>query len=101
MTARSMAPTVTIVNFISASAVTAVSVTNSTTGESNTYTGSVAANDILEFDGEQKTVKKNGTAVAFSGSFPSLDVGGNLMSVGVTGAVFSAEATIKYKTTYL
>jgi len=93
-------PVVTFI-FTSASSVTAAAVTNETNGASVTYTGSVAANDVLVFDSENLRVLKNGSAVAYAGSFPVLDSGANLMSLSVTGASFAAYCTISHKTTWL
>lgn len=96
-----VAQPVLVLNFLTASSVSAITVTNSTTGESITYTASIAAGDIVVFDSEMKTVTKNGTAVDFSGAFLSLDTGANLISITVTGTSFSLEATYKFKTRYL
>jgi hypothetical protein len=86
--------------FSAASSVTAITVTNSTTGEAITYTGAVAAGDALVFDGENLRVTKNSTAGTFTGAFPTLAVGANLLAVTVTGASFTLSSTIKYRRTY-
>lgn len=91
---------VVIMVFNSASSVTSVAVANSTTGESITYAGSIAAGDVLIFDSEQKTVTKNGTAVSYSGTFPSLDVGANSVRYTIAGT-FSVDTTLKHKQTYI
>lgn len=93
-------PVVTL-NFTAASSVTVVLLENVTTGESITYAGSISASDVLVFDSEQKQVTKNGTAVDFTGAFPSLDVGANLLRVTVTGTSFAAYLTAKHKSSYL
>lgn len=93
-------PVITL-NFDSASSVTVVNVTNITTGEQIQYTGTIATSDILIFDSEQKFVTKNSTQVNYSGSFPSMDVGGNLFAITITGTSFNAYTTITWKTTYL
>jgi phage-related protein len=87
--------------FSSASGVTAVEVENTTTGESITYTGSIAAGDVLVFDSELKRVLKNGVAQDYSGTFPKLNTGTNVVSYTVTGASFAADVTEKHKLTYL
>ncbi len=96
---------IVILNFLSASSITVVNVkrldTDGSTLEEIEYSGTVAANDIFEFDAEAKTVKKNGAEVNYTGSFPVMDVGANIISVTVTGTSFSAECTIKHKTAYL
>ncbi|HYH63805.1 MAG TPA: hypothetical protein VD866_03810, partial [Urbifossiella sp.] len=93
-------PVVTL-NFTAASAVAGATLLNATTGESITYTGSLAAGDILVFDGEQKQVTLNDTVVDYSGAFPTLDVGANLLSATVPGSSFAAYATYKFRRTYL
>lgn len=90
-----------ILIFTAASSVTAATVENTTTGESLTYTGAIAANDILAFDSENKTVTLNGTEVDYSGAFPLLDVDSNVLSFSVTGSAFDVLATTKWKPTYL
>lgn len=90
-----------VLNFSAASSVTAVTVTNGTTGEAITYTGAAAASDVLVFDGENLTVTKNGVAADFTGAFPTLKVGANLVTTTVTGTSFSQDMTSKYKQTYL
>lgn len=90
-----------ILIFTAATSITALTVANATTGESITYTGSVAANDIFEFDCENLRVLKNGTASAFTGGFPRLEVGSNVITYTVTGSSFAAIATAKYKMSYL
>lgn len=92
---------VTTLIFNSASSVTAFSVTNATNGQAITYTGSVAANDVFHVDGQNLRLLKNGTAVSFSGTFPELDAGANLLSVAITGTSFSAYTTFSHKTTWL
>lgn len=96
---------VVIVNFLTASSVTVLNLkrldTDGSTLEEIEYSGSIAANDSFVFDSEQKTVTKNGTEVNYTGTFPFLDVGSNLLQLTVTGTSFSAEATLKHKTTYL
>lgn len=93
-------PIVTLL-FSAASSVTVVNIANTTKGESIQYSGSVAANDILVFNSEQKTVTKNGTAVDFTGAFPSVDPGGNLMTVTITATSFTAYTTFTHRDTYL
>lgn len=93
-------PVVTL-TFTAASSVTAIDINNVTTGDDISYSGSVAANDIFIFDGEKKTVTKNGTAVDFSGSFITLEPQGNSVVFTITATSFSASTTIAYKTVYL
>ncbi len=87
--------------FSAAAGVTAVSVRNATTGEAITYTGAVAAGDILEIDAERVRVLFNGSAGDYGGVFPRLKPGVNVISVAVTGTSFAAGITTKYKQTYV
>jgi len=80
---------------------TVFNIENETTGEVIEYSGSFAAGDFLEFDSENMTVKKNSTAVDFTGSFPKLDVGSNSIKFTVTATSFSATVTTKWKPSYL
>ena len=93
-------PVVTL-NFTAASSVTAVTLENETTGESITYTGSIAAGNVLVFDSENKQVTKAGAVQTFTGAFPTLLVGANLLTITVTGTSFTAYDTYKYRKTYL
>jgi phage-related protein len=93
-------PVVTL-NFSAASSVKAVLLENLTTGESITYTGAIAASDILIFDSETKAVTLNGTAVDFSGAFPTLEVGANLLRLTVSGASFMAYTTYAHLPAFL
>jgi hypothetical protein len=85
----------------SASGVTAFTVTNNTTDEVIKYTGTIATGDVLEFDCENQTVKLNGVSVAFTGAFPSIDVGVNAMQFDATGGTFNFRVTTKWKNRYL
>jgi tail protein len=90
-----------ILIFNSATSITAAAVENTTTGEQIQYTGTLSAGDLLEFDSENKTVKLNGTAVDYSGAFPSLDTDTNVIQYTVTGSAFDVLATSKFKNSYL
>lgn len=96
---------VVILNFIAASSVTVVNVkrvdADGATLEEIEYSGSVAANDTVIFDSEEKTVTKNATEVNYTGSFPTLDCGSNIIKITITGTSFTAESTIKHLTTFL
>lgn len=90
-----------ILVFTAANTVTVININNTTTGEQIQYSGTAAANDVFEFDSEQKTVTKNGSAVNFTGAFPTLNPGANIVSVSITGTSFTADFTLSHKTTYL
>ncbi len=88
-------------NFDSASSVTAANFKNLTTGEEVQFTGDLVAGDVIIFDSEATEVTLNGEPVLFEGSLPTLDVGGNLLSITVTGASFSITTTVKFRNRYL
>ncbi len=94
-----------ILIFTAASSVTVVNVkridVNSVTLDEIEYSGSIAANDILTFDSENSVVKKNGDQVAYTGSFPTLEVGSNIFTFTVTGTSFAADTTLRHKCRYL
>jgi hypothetical protein len=92
-------PVITL-NFSSASSVTSIDLNNVTTGEDIAYSGTAAANDIFVFDGEQKTVTKNGTAVDFSGAFLTLEPRDNSVVLTMNGT-FSVNVTVAYRSCYL
>lgn len=94
------APVISL-NFSTASSITAVSVTNDTTGETISATVSLSAADIIVFDSENFTVKKNGTAIDYSGSFPKLATGSNSFTITLTGTSATFTLSIKHKTSYL
>jgi Phage tail protein len=94
-------PLVVYLVFTAANTVTVVTLTNNTTGESLTYTGTIAANDVLAFDSDNKTVLKNGTAVEYSGAFPSLTPGQNLVQTSCTATSYTVDCTFLWKPAYL
>jgi phage-related protein len=89
-----------ILSFSAASGVSSVEIENLTTGESITYSGYIAAGDLLIVDCEQKEVTLNGVAVNFSGLFPSLPAGTSLIQFTINGT-FTLGATTKNRDTYL
>lgn len=64
------------------------------------YVGSIAANDILIFDSEEKEVTKNGSPQEYTGGFPVLEPDSNIIQVTINGT-FSADTTIRWKNAYL
>lgn len=94
------APAVFSLNFASASSVTTIEIQNALTGEDILYTGSASAADYFVFDGENKQVLKNGSAVDFTGSFINFDLGGNVITFTISGT-FNLSMTGKYRLTYL
>lgn len=92
---------IVVLNFGSASGVTAVSFTNNTTGESISITESVSAGDYLRFDSEMREVTINGTLVDYDGAFPDLSTGSNSITVAITGTSATYDLTVKAKNNYL
>ncbi len=88
-------------NFSAASGITAVDIENTTNGKSISISQSISAADLLVIDGENKTVKLNGTLIDYSGFFPRLEVGGNSFTITLTGTSATFTLSIKHKTPYL
>ena len=61
----------------------------------------VAAADVIVFDGENKRVTQNGTEKDYSGSFPLFEPGSNLFKFTITGSTYSAYTSIKALQSYL
>ncbi len=92
---------IVIVIFSAASAITAISFTNTTTGEEVSITESLSTGDVVIFDSEQKIVTVNGTEVEFSGVLPELIVGLNSYTIDLTGTSATVDITAKHKNQYL
>jgi len=75
---------------------TALSLTNSTRSETITVTTAFNSGDILTINGEDQTVKKNGTSIDFTGVIPSLDAGANTITGTVTSTAHSIIATYQF-----
>jgi len=75
---------------------TALSLTNSTRSETITITTTFNAGDILTINGEDQTVKKNGTSLDFTGVIPSLDSGANTITGTITSTAHSVLATFQF-----
>lgn len=100
-------PIVTLI-FDSASSVTAVNLKRIEPSDGSTLdeiecspAGGFAASSVLVFDSEQKTVQKDSAAVDYTGSFPTLEPGSNLLQFTITGTSFSAPTTERHKNAYL
>jgi hypothetical protein len=65
------------------------------------YSGTIAANDALIFNSENRTVTKNTLAVTYVGAFPTVEPGSNIFKFTITGTSFSAVATVSHKNAYL
>ena len=66
-----------------------------------TASGGFTAADTLEIDGESKHVKINGTEVDYTGSFPKLEVGSNIIKITSTSTSHTISCTLKYKQRFL
>ena len=64
------------------------------------YSGSIAANDVLEFNSEDYAVRLNSAKVVPVGGFLTMAPDANIFKVTITGTSFSVDATIKHKTTF-
>ena len=95
-------PVITAV-FDSATGVTTLNIVNVSTGDEIEVTpsGGIVAADTIEFDSEEKTVKVNGVEEDYTGSFPVLKTGSNLIRFTTTGTTFDFTATVKWKRRYL
>jgi len=78
-----------------ATAVTAVNITNNTTGQEIEITESITSSGVLIFDSENKEVSLNGTEIDFDGQFPTLNPEGNSYTITVTGTSMTYELTAK------
>lgn len=84
-----------------ANTVTVLNIQNDTTGDEIEYSGTVAAGDVFVFDSENLQVLKNSVAVDYTGVFPKLDVGSNVLRFTVTGTSFDIRVTTKMKRRWL
>jgi hypothetical protein len=80
---------------------TALKLTNSTTGDWIEIARSFSASDVLVIDCSNETVKVNGISVDFTGVFPSFDPLDNSLILTVTATAFSLTGIINYYYTYL
>lgn len=93
-------PTPTVkLTFTSATGVTTTSF--SLNGDKITYSGAIAASDILIFDVENKKVTKNGAEVDYVGMFPAFIVGNNDWQVDTNGSARNYAIEFSYKKKYL
>lgn len=74
---------------------------NTTNGDSITISGSFSDGDTIEIDGENKTVKKNGVAIDYSGVIPRAVPGTNILTVTSTGASYSMIFTEQHYSRHL
>lgn len=84
-----------------ATAITGIAFSNTTNGDEISITETIAINDVIVIDSEQKSLTLNGVEVAYDGIFPELDIGSNDITITSTGTSIEYTATIKYRKTYL
>lgn len=85
----------------SVSAITEISIENTTTGEKLTITESFNNNDTLLIDSEEKEVLLNGVKIEYSGVFFDFITGSNSLSFNFTGTSATYNITTKYKRNFL
>lgn len=83
------------------SAVTAISINNTTTGDVITITTAIADNDVISINTETHKVTKNGTQINFTGPIPSFDTGSNSLTITFTGTSLTYDIDISYTARYL
>jgi hypothetical protein len=95
-------PTI-IITVASETSMTVLRLTNNTTGDwiQVTPSGEFSAADVLEIDCENETVELNGSAIDFTGVFPTFEDGSNSLTLTITASAFNLTADIVYSPTYL
>lgn len=96
-----IAEPIVLIVFNSATDITAISLQNTLTGELVSIDTAIIAGDVIVFDSETKTVKKNNVEFEFSGKLPSLRVGLNSFTIALTGTSANYDVTAKHKNSYL
>lgn len=89
------------VAFDAASSITAVTISNTTTGESMTITTAMTAGHYVQIDGGAMTVKKDTTAIDYTGTFPRLVPGVNAISITTTGTSRTIDIDVDYTQRFL
>ena len=87
--------------FSAASSISKVNITNNTTGDEIEITRSFAAGEYLKINGETREVEVDGTAVDYSGVFPTLATGANSFTFTLTGTSANYSATVKHRKPFL
>lgn len=93
-------PIITI-TFDSATSVTALTFTNTTTGDAITVTTALAASDVLVINTETHKVTKNGSQIDFTGPIPEFSTGTNEYTIAVTSTSHQYDLSISYLPRYL
>lgn len=89
------------VGLVTVGTLSAFTIENTQNGDSITISGSFSDGDTIEIDGENKTVKKNGTAIDYSGVIPRAVPGSNIFEMTLTGASYSLSFTEQHYSRYL
>lgn len=90
-----------ILNFSAASSISAINITNNTTGESIQIAESISAGDYVRFDSENQEVTINGVPVTdYAGVFPEMASGVNNFTVTLTGTSATYDLTVKFFQSY-
>lgn len=92
-------PIVTV-SVVTAGALTALAIENMENDEIITITRAWANGDTLEVNGEEKTVKVNGTAVDYTGVIPKANAGDNAFQVTATGSGYTIGISEKHYNRY-
>lgn len=84
-----------------ASSVTAISIANTTTGDTITVTTAIAANDVIVINTETHKATKNGTQIDFTGPIPEFLAGSNSLTITFTGTSLTYDLDLDYTPRYL
>ena len=87
--------------FNAVNSVSVVNIVNNTTGEEIEITRAFSAGEYLKIDGEERSVEVNGTAVDYTGIFPTMNTGANSFTITITATSVTYDLTIKHRTPYL
>lgn len=83
------------------SGLTQIDITNQTTNEKISVSGTFVVGDIIIFDGEQKVVTQNSSEIEFTGSFSEAIPGSNSYLIETNATVVAYEFTWKLLGKYL
>jgi phage-related protein len=92
---------VVVIVFSASTGVTSMTVSIDENDNTISYSGALAAGDVLIFDSELETVTLNGTEVDFGGYFPLMALDDNTFRFVTNGSARTFRATILSKHSYL
>lgn len=90
-----------VVVVAAATGITSLQIGSDSTGGQIKYTGAIAAGDVFVFDGINQQVLKNGVEVNFTGFFPQIAIGSDVLRFTSTGTSIDFRATISHRNAYL